>query len=69
MKKSTNAPRRTLLTDAHMARNKIMLEKRAQAERLSKEQPRSAADAYAQYDRIKAKSSRNRPLGESQAPH
>jgi len=61
MKKSTNDPRRTLLTDAHVERNKIMTEKRVQAERLSKEQPRSATDAYAQYDRIKAKSSRSRP--------
>lgn len=63
MKKSTKDPRRTLLTDAHVERNKMMIEKRAQTERLSKEQPRSAADALAQYDRIKAKSSRNNPVG------
>ena len=61
MKKTTNDPRRTLLTDAHVERNKIIKEKRVQAERLSKEQPRSAADAYSQYDRIKGKSSRDRP--------
>lgn len=65
MKKNANDPRRTLLTDAHMERNKIMVEKRAQAERLSKEQPRSAAEAYAQYDRIKAQSSRNNPPGQT----
>ena len=69
MKKSKNDPRQTLLTDAHIERNKIMKAQRAKAERLSKEQPRSAAGAYAQYDRIKAQSSRNRPPGQSQAPH
>ena len=68
MKKSTNDPRRTLLTDAHVERNKIMKEKRAQAERLSKEQPRSAAEALAQYDRIKAKSSRTNPLNQPRPP-
>lgn len=68
MKKNTNDPRRTLLTDARIERNKTMKEKQAQAERLSKEQPRSAADAYAQYDRIKAKSSRNRPPDQAQTP-
>ena len=59
MKKNTNDPRLTLLTDAHVERNKIMKEKRVQAERLSKLHPRSAAEAHAQYDLIKAKSSRN----------
>ncbi len=59
MKKNTNDPRRTLLTDAHVERNKIMKEKRVQAERLSKLHPRSATEASAQYDLIKAKSSRN----------
>jgi hypothetical protein len=61
MKKIANDPRRTLLTDAHVERNKIMKEKRVQAERLAKEKPSSAAEAHAQYDRIKAKSSRDRP--------
>ena len=61
MKKITNDPRLTLLTNAHVERNKIMKEAGAKMARLSKEQPRSAAEAHAQYDRIKAKSSRDRP--------
>ena len=65
MKKNTNDPRRTLLTDAHVERNKIMIEKRAQTERLSKEQPRSTVEAYAQYDLIKSRSSRSNPPGEA----
>lgn len=68
MKKNANDPRRTLLTDAHVERNKVMIEKRAQAERLAKEQPRSATEAYAQYDRIKARSSRNNPPGQAHSP-
>lgn len=61
MKKITNDPRRTLLTDAHVERNKTMKKAGVKMAQLSKEQPRSAADAMKQYDLIKAKSSRNRP--------
>jgi hypothetical protein len=46
MKKITNDPRRTHLTDGHVERNKIMKEAGAKMARLSKEQPRSAAEAH-----------------------
>lgn len=61
MKKSTNDPHRTLLTAAHVERNKIMKKAGAEMARLSMIHPRSATKAYAQYDRIKAESSRDRP--------
>jgi hypothetical protein len=65
MKKNTNDPRRTLLTDAHVERNKIMKKAGEKMAQLSKEQPRSAVEAHAQYDLIMSRSSRSNPPGQA----